>query len=183
MCDASPRLLPTAGVSDQRLGAFIRHLLTAGVCNQRVGTSGRLLPTTGVSGRHVSASLGQPVDAYSGNFYETSNAHRIHIYHPKSMKLSGKVQLVQNLLLRDCDEIWTKIVRVMEVQTQITKCFAKRTIFVQIQPNSVRRWFFQPPTEARWFTFWDRRSAEAHIGRVCSRVFHNKVAFNVGIFG
>ena len=58
------------------------------------------------------------------------------------MKLSGKVQLVQNFLLTDCDDIWTKIVRVMEVQTQITKCFAKRTIFVQIQPNSVRRWFF-----------------------------------------
>ena len=142
MCDASPRLLPTAGVSDQRLGAFIRHLLTAGVCNQRVGTSGRLLPTTGVSGRHVSASLGQPVDAYLGNFYETSSVHKIHIYHPKSMKLSGKVQLVQNFLLPDCDDIWTKIVRVMEVQTQITKCFAKRTIFVQIQQNSVRRWFF-----------------------------------------
>ena len=29
----------------------------------------------------------------------------------------------------------------MEVQTQITKCFAKCTISVQIQPNSVRRWF------------------------------------------
>ena len=67
VCDqrvfACLRLLPTAGVSDQHLGAFIRHLLTAGVCNQRVGASGRLLPTTGVSGRHVSASLGQPVDA------------------------------------------------------------------------------------------------------------------------
>ena len=57
------------------------------------------------------------------------------------MKLSGKVQLVQNLLLRDCDEIWTNIVRDMEVQTQNTKCFAKCTISVQIQPNSVRRWF------------------------------------------
>ena len=58
------------------------------------------------------------------------------------MKLSGKVQLVQNFLLSDSDEILTKIVPVMEVQTQITKCFAKCTISVQIQPNSVRRWFF-----------------------------------------
>ena len=53
----------------------------------------------------------------------------------------GHSIVVQNLLLPDCDEIWTKIVRVMEVQTQITKCFAKCTISVQIQPNSVRRWF------------------------------------------
>ena len=49
--------------------------------------------------------------------------------------------------------------------------------------RGIQCFLIQPPSEARWFTFWDRRSAEAPIGRVCSRVFLQQVAFYVGIFG
>ena len=64
-------------------------------------------------------------------------------------------------------------------------------IFQHKQTPFSRKWldqtkngfFIQPPSEARWFTFWDRRSAEAPIGRVRSRVLNSKVAPNVGIFG
>ena len=53
----SIRLLPTVGVSDQRLGASFSHLLTAVVCDQRVGVSFRLLPTAGVSDQRLGASF------------------------------------------------------------------------------------------------------------------------------
>ena len=39
------RLLPTAGVCDQHVGASLRPLPTAGVCDQFVGVFPRLLPT------------------------------------------------------------------------------------------------------------------------------------------
>ena len=53
----SPRLLPTAGVCDQRVGATVRLLPTAGVCDQRVSTTIRLLPTAGVCDQHVGLFL------------------------------------------------------------------------------------------------------------------------------
>ena len=49
------RLLPTAGVFEQRLGASLRLLPTAGVYKQRLGASLRLLPTAGVCDRHLGA--------------------------------------------------------------------------------------------------------------------------------
>ena len=42
------RLLPTAGVGDQRLGAPFRLLPTAGVCDQHLGAVLRLLLTAGI---------------------------------------------------------------------------------------------------------------------------------------
>ena len=64
-------------------------------------------------------------------------------------------------------------------------------IFQHKQTPFSRKWldqtknvfFIQPPSEARWFTFWDRRSAEAHTGHISSRVFLGQVALYVGIFG
>ena len=46
-----PRLLPTAGVCEQRLGESLRLLLTAGVCEQRLGMSLKHLLIAGVSSR------------------------------------------------------------------------------------------------------------------------------------
>ena len=60
VCDqhlgASLRLLLTAGVCAQRLGGFLRLLLTAGVCEQRLGASLRLLLTAGVCHQHLGMS-------------------------------------------------------------------------------------------------------------------------------
>ena len=50
------RLLPTAGVCDQRVGVTPRLLPTAGVCDQHVGASLRLLPTTGECDQLVGVS-------------------------------------------------------------------------------------------------------------------------------
>ena len=55
--DPHIRLLPTAGVCEQHVGATIRLLPTEGVCDQRVGASLRLLPTAGVCEQHVSTSI------------------------------------------------------------------------------------------------------------------------------
>ena len=52
-----PRLLPTTGVCEQRLGVSLRLLLIAGVCKQRLGEDLRLLPTAGVCEQHLSSVL------------------------------------------------------------------------------------------------------------------------------
>ena len=51
------RLLPTAGVCDQRSGASLRLLLTAGVCEQRLGGFLRPLLTAGVCKQRFSLVL------------------------------------------------------------------------------------------------------------------------------
>ena len=51
------RLLPTAGVCDQRSGASLRLLLTAGVCEQHLGGFLRLLLTAGVCEQRFSLVL------------------------------------------------------------------------------------------------------------------------------
>ena len=51
------RLLPTAGVCDQRSGASLRLLLTAGVCEQLLGGFLRLLLTADVCEQRFSPVL------------------------------------------------------------------------------------------------------------------------------
>ena len=62
-----PRLLPTAGVCEQRLGVSLRLLLTAGVCEQRLGTSLRLLPTAGVCEQRWGLSEFCPLQVYASS--------------------------------------------------------------------------------------------------------------------
>ena len=54
--DPHLRLLPTAGVCQQRLGTFLRLLLTAGVCERRLGAFLRLLLTAGVCEQRLGAT-------------------------------------------------------------------------------------------------------------------------------
>ena len=55
--DPHIRLLPTAGVCEQHVGASIRLLPTAGVCDKHVGLFIRLLPTAGVCNKHIRVLL------------------------------------------------------------------------------------------------------------------------------
>ena len=55
--DASLRLLLTAGVCEQHIGGYHRLLLTAGVCEQHLGGYYRLLLTAGVCQKHLDTSL------------------------------------------------------------------------------------------------------------------------------
>ena len=71
VCDqrvgVTPRLLPTAGVCDQHVGASLRPLPTAGVCEQRLCASLRLLPTAGVCDQHLGACPRHLLSAGAGD--------------------------------------------------------------------------------------------------------------------
>ena len=70
-------------------------------------------------------------------FSSTAQAHNLHVSGVIITKFSGLMEVSQNPLLTKSGCYWVTIVNLMEGQRQNSKCFAKCTIFVQLQQYSV----------------------------------------------